>query len=68
MTITERRLVFQDWYETKYSKSGWDTSVGWLFKDDYLGLFENWDIVEILREDKYGNPILGIAEKQTEIE
>lgn len=66
MIVTERRIVLQDWYETEYSKTGWD-SHGWIFKDDYQGLTTGWEIVEILDSDKYGNPTLGVAEKQTKI-
>lgn len=66
MIITERRLVIQDWYETELNKTGWD-SHGWIFRDDYQGLFTGWKIVEILDNDKYGNPVLGLAEKETEI-
>jgi hypothetical protein len=66
MQITERRLVCQEWYETEYSKTGWD-SHGWMFKDDHQGLISGWDIVEHIKTDKYGNAWLGIAEKETEI-
>jgi hypothetical protein len=66
MKITERRLVEQQWYETELSKTGWD-SHGWVFKDDYQGILSSWEIVLHLESDKYGNPILGIAEKETEI-
>jgi hypothetical protein len=66
MKITERRIVFQDWYETDEHKTGWESS-GWMFKDDCQGLVNDWDIVEHLKSDKFGNPILGIAEKGTEI-
>jgi hypothetical protein len=62
MTVTERRIVYQDWYETEYSKTGWD-SHGWVFKDDYQGLVSSWSIVEHLNVDKFGNSWLGIAEK-----
>ena len=64
MKITERRIVEQDWYETEYSKTGWD-SYGWRFDDGSYNL--GWDVVEIIRSDKYGNPILAIAEKENEI-
>jgi hypothetical protein len=66
MKITERRIVEQQWYETEYSKTGWD-SHGWVFKDDYQGLVSSWDIVVHLSVDKFGNSWLGIAEKETEI-
>lgn len=67
MTVTERRIVFQDWYETEYSKSGWD-SHGWEYRDEGISMHYSWEIVEILDSDKYGNPLIAIAEKQTEIE
>ena len=66
MKITERRLVFQDWYECEDSKTGWD-SWDWRFLDSTENIY-SWNVVEILESDKYGNPILGIAEKQTEIQ
>lgn len=67
MKITERRVVEQQWYETEFSKTGWD-SHGWVFKDDYQGLLAGWGIVEHLRIDKFGNSWLGIAEKETKVE
>lgn len=66
MKIKERRVVIQEWYETELSKTGWDTH-GWMFKDDYQGLLSGWEIVEILQSNKYGNPVIGIAEKEIEI-
>lgn len=66
MKITERRIVIQDWFECEDSKTGWD-SHGWEFKD-LDGYYDtDWNIVEILDSDKYGNPILGVSEKETEI-
>lgn len=66
MIVIERRIVFQDWYESEDSKTGWD-SWEWRFLDDTENIY-GWSVVEILREDKYSNPTLGIAEKETEIE
>ena len=70
MKITERRIVMQDWYETEYSKTGWESQGGWRFLDspDY-GEIDGygWTIVEHLRTDKHYNPTLAIAEKETEI-
>jgi hypothetical protein len=67
MKVTERRLVEQSWYETEYSKTGWD-SHGWHFKDSGWLMYEiEWTIVEHLDYDKFYNPILAIAEKETEI-
>lgn len=66
MKITERRIVEQEWHETEFTKTGWD-SFGWVFKDDYQGLMNGWTIVEHLHIDKFGNSWLGIAEKETEI-
>ena len=64
--IVERRIVTQDWYESETSKTGWD-SYGWRFDDgtSYLGHRENWEIVEHIKSDKFGNPTIGIAEKET---
>ena len=67
MKITERRIVQQDWYETEYSKTGWN-SHGWEFKDSGWTMDETeWTIVQHLEFDKFYNPILAIAEKETEI-
>lgn len=67
MKITECRIVEQQWYETELSKTGWD-SYGWVFKDSGSNAeVEGWEIVQILVYDKFINPILAIAEKETEI-
>ena len=66
MKITELRLVFQEWYETEYSKTGWD-SYGWRFKDDGNYISDDWKTFSILNNDKFGNEILGIVQKITEI-
>lgn len=67
MKIIERRLVIQEWYETEYTKTGWDSN-RWVFRDDMEHVSEwEWTIIEHLREDKYGNPTVGVAEKETEI-
>ena len=67
MEATERRVVIQDWYETEYGKTGWD-SHGWKFLDDNQDIDGwEWEVVEIVDMDKYGNPLVGISEKQTEI-
>jgi hypothetical protein len=67
MKIIERRIVEQQWFETECTKTGWD-SHGWVFKDDYQGITNRWEIVEHLHTDKFGNSWIGIAEKETEIE
>ena len=66
MIVTERRIVRQTWYETEFTKTGWDNH-GWEFNDTGHTVDENWNIVKYLETDKYGNPMLGIAEKETEI-
>ena len=65
MTITERLLVRQNWYETECTKNGFD-SHGWEFV--HFGGFDedNWEVVEILDFDKFYNPVLGIAERTVE--
>ena len=66
MKITERRIVQQEWYETDQNKNGWDSN-GWNFKDSGLRINETeWTIVGHLDFDKFYNPILAIAEKETE--
>lgn len=68
MTITERRIVEQQWYETETIKTGWD-SYGWTFKDSGSNAeVEGWEIVEHLHTDKFGNSWLRIAEKEAKIE
>jgi len=64
--ITEKRIVRQQWYETETTKTGWD-SHGWFF-DDGNKIPENWTIVEHIHLDKFGNPFLGIAEKETRVQ
>ena len=61
-SYTERRIVIQDWYETEFSKTGWN-SHGWSFKDSGHHIDSTWTVVEHLDINKFGNPILGIAEK-----
>lgn len=67
MKVTEIRIVYQDWYETEYSKTGWESQGGWWFKDDNTPLDFGFEVKQILDYDKFGNPILGIAEKETEL-
>lgn len=67
MKIIERRIVKQDWYETEYSKTGWEEG-GWYFKDDGVFIDQSvWTVVEHLDTNKFYNPILGIAEKETDL-
>lgn len=62
--IIERRIVTQEWYETEFSKTGWD-SQGWRFDDGtYIEHRENWTVVEHIRTNKFGNPIIGVAERE----
>lgn len=62
MKIVETRIVYQDWYETEYSKTGWDTNTGWYFKEGDIYNFD-WEIIKILHHDKFGNPLIAIVEK-----
>lgn len=73
MKVTERRIVYQYWYEP-ILKFPWEdkklVSVsGWRFNKnkqrDYVD--GTWNIIEISQYDKFGNPVIGIAEKETEI-
>lgn len=67
MKITERRIVVQEWFEDSDSKNGW-SSGGWEFLDDKQDMeLTKFEVVNILDSDKYYNPILGIAEKETDI-
>lgn len=63
MTIIERRIVEQDWYETECSKTGWD-SHGWFFKDNRDTIGNSWTVVKHLEHDKHYHPIIGIAERE----
>lgn len=67
MTITERRVVMQDWYETETTKTGWD-SHGWFFKESGSPMYYEWSIVQHLKSDKFGNPILAVAEREVTID
>ncbi len=67
MTITERRIVKQDWYETECSKTGWDSN-GWYFADTGHGMGNDWTIVEYLHLDKHSNAYVGVAEKDTNVD
>ncbi|TAG37711.1 MAG: hypothetical protein EAZ31_11215 [Cytophagia bacterium] len=71
MKVTERRLVYQYWHEMGWGGKKWQHSFEWEFEDgEYLEVFSNetsWKIVEILKKDKNGNPVLGIAERVVEI-
>jgi hypothetical protein len=60
--ITERRIVTQEWWETESSKTGWD-SHGWSFADGH-DVDGDWNVVEHITVDKFGNPWRGIAERQ----
>lgn len=64
ITITEKRVVYQEWYETEYTKTGWD-SHGWCFDDGTQA--SGWDIIEHVQSDKHYNPTIGIAERKIEI-
>lgn len=66
MKVTEKRIVEQDWFETDTTKTGRD-SHDWFFKDTREPMDSSWTIVEHLDSDKHYNPILGIAEKETEL-
>lgn len=65
--IEEILLVRQDWYETETTKTGWD-SHGWTFEDTGNSITHGWDVYKILSTDKFGNPTLGIAQKETALE
>jgi len=69
MKIVERRLVTQEWYETEFSETGWESQGGWRFLDDVDNNPDdfNWNIVQHIETDKFGNPTLAIAEKETKL-
>ena len=47
MKIIEVRVVEQQWYETEFSKTGWD-SYGWVFKDSGSNAeVEGWEVIQI---------------------
>ena len=61
--ITEKRIVRQEWYETEMTKTGWD-SHGWVF-DNGETVSNDWDIVDHISIDKFGNVYIGVAERKT---
>ncbi|ARV05291.1 hypothetical protein BTO04_00655 [Polaribacter sp. SA4-10] len=63
--VTERRIVTQEWYETEYSKTGWD-SHGWVFDDGRI-IGTTWTVVEHIHSDKFGNPFIGVAEREADV-
>lgn len=62
----ERRIVRQEWYETEYSKTGWD-GYGWYFDGGEYMDETDWTIIEYIDSDKFGNPIIAIAEREIKI-
>jgi hypothetical protein len=66
MKVTERRIVTQDWYETEANKNGWD-SHGWFFFDDGKTMGTAWTVVEHIHLDKFGNPFVGVAEREVDV-
>ena len=64
--VTETRVVMQEWYETEYTKTGWD-SFGWRFSDDGTTMDHNWEIQEHLSMDKHYNPTQAIATREVKI-
>lgn len=65
MIVTERRLVIQEWYETETTKTGWD-SHGWTF-DNGEQVGNDWTIVQHIFLSKFGNPLIGVAEREISI-
>ena len=61
IVIEERRVVYQEWYETEFTKTGWD-SHGWMFDDGRDVFLEGWEVVLVVQSDKHGNPTIGVAE------
>jgi len=64
MKVTEIRIVRQDWYETEYTKTGWD-SHGWYFDDGNFD--DSWTITKILDTDKFEHPTVAIVERDATI-
>lgn len=64
-TVTERRIVTQDWYETELTKRGWD-SHGWQF-DDGTKMGTDWTIVDHIHLDDFGNPFKAVAEREVDV-
>jgi len=65
MKITERRIVTQDWYETEKTKTGWATH-GWVFSDG-RSVGTAWTIVQHIHLNKFGNPFVGVAEREVDV-
>jgi len=64
--ITERRIVTQEWYETDTTKSGWDNN-GWSFFSDGRIMGTAWTVVHHIHTDKFGNPFVGVAERDVDV-
>ena len=65
MKVTERRIVRQEWYETETTKTGW-YSHGWTF-DNGEQMNNDWTIVSHIHLDKFGNPFVGVAEREVDV-
>jgi len=62
LSITERRIVRQEWYGTEFTKMGWD-SHGWVF-DNGETVGDDWTIVSHIKLDKFDNPTVSVAERK----
>ena len=62
MRILERRIIRQEWYETDTTKTGWD-SHGWHFETGEQ-MDDEWTVVHHIHSDKFGNPFVGVAERE----
>ena len=58
----DKIIVIQYWFEDADSKTGWSTD-GWIVKDTGNFLEDDWEVIEYLETDKYGNPCVGIAKR-----
>ena len=65
MEVLERRVVRQEWYETETTKTGWD-SHGWVF-DSGEQMGNDWYIFDHIHLDKFGNPLVGIAQRKVNV-
>jgi hypothetical protein len=66
MKVIERRIVKQEWYETDTTKTGWDNH-GWTF-DNGEQIGDDWTIVNHIHLDKFGNPFVGVAEREVDVQ
>ena len=62
MEESEKVIIYQEWYETDQTRTGWD-SFGWSFENGEDVDQLEWDITEYIDHDKFGHPTKAYAIK-----